>query len=78
MAKLFDLSNHEAVQKLAADFGLDPETAHCRSYGQAKASLILRQFREDECFVFPGADGLSASVGGLKSALCTKDTGRAL
>ena len=25
VAKLFNLSNHEAVQKLAADFGLDPK-----------------------------------------------------
>ena len=39
VARLFNMSSYEAAQKLASDFGLDPETAHCRSYGQAKASL---------------------------------------
>ncbi len=39
VARLFNLSSYEAAQKLALDFGLDPETAHCRSYGQAEASL---------------------------------------
>ena len=35
VARLFDLSSHEAAQKLASDFGLDPKPPTARSYGQA-------------------------------------------
>ena len=52
VAKLFDLGNYEAVQRLAADFGISTEP------GQAVAAPLkskhphIRQFREDEmrCF----------------------------
>ena len=59
-----------------AGFGLRtwPETAHCRSYGQAKASLYP-SVPGGWNAVFPGADGLSASAGRLESAVCTQNTG---
>ena len=52
VAKLFDLSNYEAAQRLAADFGIRTEP------GQAMAATLktkrpyIRQFREDEMLCF--------------------------
>ena len=51
VAKLFDLSNHEAVQKLAADFGLDPKPPTAAAMVKPKRPYI-RQFREDEMLCF--------------------------
>ena len=51
VAKLFDLSSYEAVQKLATDFGLDPKPPVAAALSKPKRPYI-RQFREDEmrCF----------------------------
>ncbi len=51
VAKLFDVSNYEAAQKLAADFGLDPKPPAAGALHKPKHPYI-RQFREDEmqCF----------------------------
>ncbi len=52
VARLFDLSGHEAAQKLAADFGISTEP------GQAATAICkptrphIRQFREDELLCF--------------------------
>ena len=51
VAKLFNLSNHEAVQKLAADFGLDPKPPTAAALLKPKHPCI-RQFREDEMLCF--------------------------
>ena len=51
VAKLFNLSNHEAVQKLAADFGLDPKPPTAAAMVKPKRPYI-RQFREDEMLCF--------------------------
>ena len=51
VAKLFNLSNHEAVQKLAADFGLDPKPPTVAAMVKPKRPYI-RQFREDEMLCF--------------------------
>ena len=51
VAKLFDLSNYEAVQKLAVDFGLDPKPSTAAASPKPKHSCI-RQFREDEMLCF--------------------------
>ena len=51
VAKLFNLSNHEAVQKLAADFGLDPKPPTAAVMVKPKRPYI-RQFREDEMLCF--------------------------
>ena len=51
VAKLFNLSNHEAVQKLAADFGLDPKPPTAVAMVKPKRPYI-RQFREDEMLCF--------------------------
>ena len=51
VAKLFDLSNYEAAQRIAADFGLDPKPPAAGALHKPKRPYI-RQFREDEmqCF----------------------------
>ena len=51
VAKLLNLSNHEAVQKLAADFGLDPKPPTAAAMVKPKRPYI-RQFREDEMLCF--------------------------
>ena len=51
VAKLFNLSNHEALQKLAADFGLDPKPPTAAAMVKPKRPYI-RQFREDEMLCF--------------------------
>ena len=51
VAKLFNLSNHEAVQKLATDFGLDPKPPTAAAIVKPKRPYI-RQFREDEMLCF--------------------------
>ena len=51
VAKLFNLSNHEAVQKLAADFGLDPKPPTAAAMVKPKRPYI-RQFRENEMLCF--------------------------
>jgi hypothetical protein len=47
VAKLFHLSNYEAAQKLAADFGLDPNPPAAVALHKPRRPYI-RQFREDE------------------------------
>ena len=51
VAKLFDLSSYEAVQKLAVDFGLDPKPPTAAALSKPKHPYI-RQFREDEMLCF--------------------------
>jgi len=51
VARLFDLSSYEAVQKLAADFGLDPKPPTAAVLPKPKHPYI-RQFREDEMMCF--------------------------
>ena len=51
VAKLFNLSNYEATQKLAADFGLDPKPPNAAAMANPKLPHI-RQFREDEMLCF--------------------------
>jgi len=51
VTKLFDLSNYEAAQKLAADFGLDPKPPTSAAMLKPKRPYI-RQFREDEMLCF--------------------------
>ena len=51
VAKLFNLSNYEATQKLAADFGLDPKPPNAAAMEKPKLPHI-RQFREDEMLCF--------------------------
>ena len=51
VAKLFDLSSYEAVQKLAADFGFDPKPPTAIALPKPKHPCI-RQLREDEMLCF--------------------------
>ena len=51
VARLFDLSSYEAVQKLAVDFGLDPKPPTAAALLKPKHPCI-RQFREDEMLCF--------------------------
>ncbi len=51
VARLFDLSSYEAVQKLAADFELDPKPPTAAAMVKPKRPYI-RQFREDEMLCF--------------------------
>ena len=51
VARLFDLSNYEAAQRLAAGFGLDPKPPTAVVLPKPKHPYI-RQFREDEMLCF--------------------------
>lgn len=51
VANFFDLSNYEAAQKLAADFGFDPKPSTVAAMQKPKHPYI-RQFREDEMLCF--------------------------
>ena len=51
VTRLFNLSNYEAAQKLAADFGLDPKPPTAAALPKPKHPCI-RQFREDEMLCF--------------------------
>lgn len=51
VARLFDLSNYEGAQKLAADFGLDSKPPTAAAMVKPKHPYI-RQFREDEMLCF--------------------------
>jgi len=47
-ARLNDLGNYEAAQKLAADFGIDPERGPTVTSVHKPKHPHIRQFREDE------------------------------
>lgn len=49
--RLFNMSSYEAVQKLAADFGLDPKPPTAAALPKPKHPCIC-QFREDEIMCF--------------------------
>lgn len=51
VARLFNLTSLQAVQKLAADFGLDPKPPTAAALPKPKHPYI-RQFREDEMLCF--------------------------
>ncbi len=52
VARLFDLSGYEAVQKLAADFGISTEPGQAVSASYKPKRPHIRQFREDEMLCF--------------------------
>ncbi|MFR7742734.1 MAG: CHC2 zinc finger domain-containing protein [Acutalibacteraceae bacterium] len=51
VTRLFNMSSYEAVQKLAADFGLDPKPPTAAALPKPKHPCIC-QFREDEIMCF--------------------------
>ena len=51
VARLFDLSNYEAAQKLVTDFRLDPKPPNAAAMVKPKHPHI-RQFRKDEMLCF--------------------------
>ena len=52
VAKLFDLSSYEAVQKLAADFGISNQLGQFMAAPHKPKHPCIRQFREDEMLCF--------------------------
>ena len=52
VARLYDLSGYEAVQKLAADFGISTEPGQAVSASYKPKRPHIRQFREDEMLCF--------------------------
>ena len=52
VARLCDLSGYEAVQKLAADFGISTEPGQAVSASYKPKRPHIRQFREDEMLCF--------------------------
>ena len=52
VARLYDLSGYEAVQKLAADFGISTEAGQAVSASYKPKRPHIRQFREDEMMCF--------------------------
>ena len=52
VAKLFDLSNFEAAQRLAEDFGISTEPGQAVAAPHKTKRPHIRQFREDEMLCF--------------------------
>ena len=52
VARLFGLSRYEAVQKLAADFGIGTEPGRAVEASRKPKRPHIRQFREDEMLCF--------------------------
>ena len=52
VARLFDLSNYEAAQRLAADFGISTEPGQAVGASYKPKRPHIRQFREDEMLCF--------------------------
>ena len=52
VARLFDLSSYEAVQRLAADFGISTEQGQAVAAPRKPKHPHIRQFREDEMLCF--------------------------
>lgn len=52
VAKLFDLSNFEAAQRLAEDFGISTEPGQAVAAPHKTKRPHIRQFREDEMMCF--------------------------
>ena len=52
VARLFDLSNYEAAQRLAADFGISIEPGQAVEAPLKTKRPYIRQFREDEMHCF--------------------------
>ena len=52
VARLFDLSNYEAAQRLAADFGISTEPGQAVAVPHKTKRPHIRQFREDEMLCF--------------------------
>ena len=52
VARLFDLSGYEAVQKLAADYGIATELGQAAAASCKPKRPHIRQFREDEMLCF--------------------------
>ena len=52
VARLFDLSNYEAAQRLAADFGISTEPGQPVAAPHKSKHPYIRQFREDEMLCF--------------------------
>ena len=52
VARLFGLSSYEAVQKLAADFGIGTEPGRAVEASRKPKRPHIRQFREDEMLCF--------------------------
>lgn len=50
VARLFNLSNYEAAQKLAADFGLDPDKPPAAAALRKPKHPLVRAFRQDELY----------------------------
>ena len=52
VARLFDLSGHEAAQRLVADFGISTEPGQAAAASCKPKRPHIRQFREDEMLCF--------------------------
>ena len=52
VARLFDLSGYEALQRLAADFGISTEPGQAVAASCKPKRPYIRQFREDEMLCF--------------------------
>ena len=74
VARLFNLSNYEAAQKLAYDFGIDPDKPCCGS--TAKTEIPAgKGVPERGTALSAGIVRLSASSGKLEGAVRTQVTG---
>ena len=76
VARLFGLSSFEAAQKLAQDFGIDPDKPPAAIALPKPKRSLLSAYRQEEGALSAGAMRLSASFRTLDGAVRTQDTRR--
>ena len=75
VARLFNLSGYEAAQRLAIDFDISTEPGQAVRASYKPNPPPYPTVPRGRNALLPCADGLSASSGGLESAVRTQDTG---
>lgn len=73
-ARLFNLSNYEAAQKLAYDFGIDPDKPPAAAALRKPKYPLAKAFQRGTA-LSAGVMRLSASFGALEGAVRTRNTG---
>ena len=74
-ARLFNLSNYEAAQKLAYDFGIDPDKPPAAAALRKPKYPLAKGVPERGTALSAGVMRLSASFGALEGAVRTRNTG---
>ena len=75
VARLFNLSNYEAAQKLADDFGIDPDKPPAAAALRKPKYPLAKAFQNEDAALSADIVRLSASFGALEGAVRTQNAG---